>query len=492
MRKTLFVAALLAAGFLTSFVAAVQNQDKKEGSTPATQAAKSPESVKVEKGKFSIDVTTKGVLEADDTEEVSIKLEAWTGMTVQSAIPHGSPVKKGDVLVKLDMEKFNKAIKDQDIDRELSDLAFKQAEAEFKTSQKLLPLDEAVAKQAFDYSQEDYKRFVEGDLPLMKRNAEFTAKSAKNFLDYASEELKQLEKMYRADDIKEETEEIILRRQRDTVESARNNMLNSEKRSADQLKYELPRRELSMKEANDRTKLNYEKSQIVNPAQVRQKQLAFEKTKIDRTKAIEKFDNMKADGDKMAHIVAPCDGVVYYGKCTKGVWNSSSVESKLQPKGSISSEEVFMTIIKTSKLSVRASIDEKDRPAIKVGESVKVTPTILPDQRLAGSVASISAAPISGSFEIRCKLNDIPEGLMAGMTCSVKIKGYVKEDAVTLPSTAVTFSEDDDSWVVYLPAEGQGKPAKTQVKIGRRSGDKVEILDGVKEGQSVLKDKPAK
>lgn len=466
-----------------------QAQDKKEAAPPPV---KSPETVKVEQGKFSVDINTKGVFEAEDFEELSIKLEAWTGMTVMSAVPHGATVKKGDVLVKLDMEKFNKALKDLEIERELSDVAFKQAEEDFKTSQKLLPLDEAAAKQAFENAQEDYKRFIEGDLPLLKRNAEFTARAARNFFDYASEELKQLEKMYKADDIKEETEEIILRRQRDTVENARNNLINSEKRSNDQLKYDLPRREQSMKEANERTRLNFEKSQIVMPAQVRQKQLAFEKTKLERAKALERFQNMKADYDKMTNMVAPCDGIVYYGKATKGQWNSSSMESKLQPKGTLQNDEVYMTIIKSNKLAVRSTIEEKDRPFIRNGDDVRVIPTVSPDTRIKGSVASITAVPLGTSFEMRCKLNETIEGITPGMTCSVKVKAYYKEKALTLPSTAVTFDEESDSYIVYLPATGSEKPAKKSVKIGRRSADKIEILEGLAAGDAVLKDKPAK
>lgn len=490
MRKPLFVAALVAAGLLTTLVIGAQPQEKKEAA-PAAQTAKAPETVKATKGKFSIDVTTKGTLEADDTEEVSIKLDAWSGgMTVLSAVPHGSTVKKGDVLVKLDMDKFNKALKEQEIDRELSDLAFKQAEVEYQTSQKLLPMEEAASKLAFDYSQEDYKRFVESDLALMKRNAEFQGKSAQNFLAYAQEELKQLEKMYKADDIKEETEEIILRRQRDTVENAKNNTLNTEKRAADTLKYDIPRRELSMKEANERTKINHEKQQIVMPAQHRQKQLAFEKTKLDRAKAVEKSEQMKADREKMMNIVAPCDGTVYYGKATKGAWSSTSAESKLQPKGSLSSEDVFMTIVKSNKLSVRGTLDEKERPLVKAGDTFKATPTALPDVRIAGSLTSVANVPLGSSFEIRGKLNDSPEGLVAGMTCSLKIKGYSKDDALTLPSSAVSFDDDADSYVVYVLGEGDAKPVKTSIKVGRRSGDKVEILDGIKEGQSVLKEKP--
>ena len=93
---------------------------------------------------------------------------------------------------------------------------------------------------------------------------------------------------------------------------------------------------------------------------------------------------------------------------------------------------------------------------------------------------------MGGSFEIHGKLNDTPEGLVAGMTCSLKIKGYSKDDALTLPGSAVSFDEDADSYVVYVPGEGKEKPVKTLIKIGRRSGDKVEVLGGLKEGQAVL------
>src|SRR5262249_17481351 len=130
----------------------------------------------------------------------------------------------------------------------------------------LYPLDKESAEQSYRYSQEDLKKFLDSDIPVAKRNAEFQAKASKNYLDYAMEELKQLEKMYRADDIKEETEEIILKRQRDTVEQARNALANAEKRTEDTLKFDLPRRELAMKDTATRATINWEKAKISMPA----------------------------------------------------------------------------------------------------------------------------------------------------------------------------------------------------------------------------------
>jgi HlyD family secretion protein len=490
MRKTILLAALISCGLLAS-LALAQAPEKKE--TPPA-SPKAPETVKVEKGKFSIDVSVKGTLVSEETEEISIRLETWTAMTVAKAVPHGAKVKKGDMLVEFDLEKIDKALKDQEYDQQLAELAHKQAEEELKVSEKLYPLDWAAAKQAYEYSQEDLKKLMDSDLPVTRRNAEFMAKSSKNYLEYAMEELKQLEKMYRADDIKEETEEIILRRQRDTVEAAKNAVANAEKRSEDTIKYDLPRREQSGKESAQRAAINWEKAQITMPAAREQKKIAFEKARHERAKAQERFAQLKADRDKMAGVKAPSDGVVYYGKCTKGSWNSTTYEAKLQPKGGpISNDEVFMTIVKSNKLSVQGSIEEKDRPLVQTGAQAKVTPTALPERRLSATVQSIAPAPLGTSFDVKLTLADQPEGLLPGMTCQVKIKAYAKEDALTLPASAVSADEaDEDQQVVYLPGKDKAPPAKKVVKVGKRSGDKVEIVEGLNEGDEVLKEKPKK
>lgn len=488
------LAATLVVGLLTTYAAGVQPPEKKDAAGATPTASKTPDLVKVEKGKFSLDVTCKGTLEAQETVELSYHLENWSSMNVVKAVAHGAAVKKGDVLIELDLEKIDKAIKDLDVERELSEIAHKQAEEDLKTTERLYPLDLAAAEQAFKYSQEDYKKFNESDLPLLKRNAEFMAKSSKNFLDYAMEELKQLEKMYRADDIKEETEEIILRRQRDTVEAARNNALNADKRASDTLNYDIPRRVMAMKDSNERAVINWEKSKITMPAGLKMKQLAFEKAKYEWAKANERYENLKADRQKMAALKAPADGIVYYGKCTKGSWNSSSAEGKLVPHGMpISNDEVILTLVKLGKLAVRSSIEEKDRPLVKAGQPAKVTPTALPDRKLAGTVEAVAAVPLGSSFDLRLKLDGAADDLVPGMTCMVKIKAYSKDDALTLPASAVSADDaDEDQYVVYLPGS-EGKPAtKKPVKIGKRSGEKVEILDGVTEGTVVLKEKPAK
>ena len=70
-------------------------------------------------------------------------------------------------------------------------------------------------------AEEDRKFFVDMERPFALKAIDFSLKMAKEQLEYEEEELHQLEKMYKADDITEETEQIVLKRARDTVDRAK-------------------------------------------------------------------------------------------------------------------------------------------------------------------------------------------------------------------------------------------------------------------------------
>ena len=77
------------------------------------------------------------------------------------------------------------------------------------------------------------------------------------------------------------------------------------------------------------------------------------------------------------------------------------------------------------------------------------------------------------------------------MACTVKLTAYQKADALTVPSEAV-FSEENDDDVHYVYLQGSdNQAAKVYVTLGKKSGTKVEVLQGVRDGDQVLLEKPA-
>ena len=106
-------------------------------------------------------------------------------------------------------------------------------------------------------------------------------------------------------------------------------------------------------------------------------------------------------------------------------------------------------------------------------------------------IERVAPVPVGGSYEVRAKLKPTDVGVIPGMSCQVKVITFEKKDALTVPSSAVFSDEgDDDSHYVYRPATNGGKPSKVAVKIGKRTGGKTEILEGLNEGDEILKEKP--
>jgi multidrug efflux pump subunit AcrA (membrane-fusion protein) len=79
------------------------------------------------------------------------------------------------------------------------------------------------------------------------------------------------------------------------------------------------------------------------------------------------------------------------------------------------------------------------------------------------------------------------------MACTVKFVPYRKEDALTIPSTAV-FTDDSaeiiTNYVYRAKPEQDGKFPKQWVKTGKTSGGKTEILEGLSQGDEILASKP--
>jgi multidrug efflux pump subunit AcrA (membrane-fusion protein) len=137
------------------------------------------------------------------------------------------------------------------------------------------------------------------------------------------------------------------------------------------------------------------------------------------------------------------------------------------------------------------SLDEGKRPDVSDGQKASIALPADGANRLDAKVDEISSIPVSpGKFEIEFELNQdsIPEWVVAGTSCKVTVKAYDKKDALTVPKAAVHDDEEDENkkyvWVVDADDE-DAKPERRDVTVGKRSGEDVEIVKGLKEGDVV-------
>jgi HlyD family secretion protein len=377
----------------------------------------------------------------------------------------GVTVRKGDVLVKLDTRDLDQAIKDIEAGRALSDLAWTQAGEELRLLDKDVQEQLAHAERIKQRTDEDLRYYRKGQAPFRPKYLALHKKRTDLWLESVQTELRELKRMYEADDLVESTEGLVLKRQQLRLDWEK---LDHEKN----VKFAIPRiREVEIprtKEDQEKTVRDaaaaLDKARTALPLLLQKKKLEIEKMKYDRAKAAEHLAKLKADRKTMI-VRAPAGGVVYYGQCVRGRWTSvDKAAAQLRKGGQLGPHQVFITIVDTRRMFVRAGAAEQHLRDLRKGMDALVTPTGYPDGKLVGEVDSVTIQP-GGPEKYTIRVSaPRRRGLLPGMTCKVRLVAYERKRAITVPAAAV-FAEpgDPDSRYVYLqPADGK-KPAKRPV-----------------------------
>jgi hypothetical protein len=464
---------------------------KAEEKPEAKPETKKRKTLKIEPKRLKIDLTLDGTFVANKTEEVAFRPEAWTDYEIVEVVEHGTKVRKGETLFKFDREKLDEAIADLELEQRINELAIVKAEDEMPRMEKTLKMDSDAAERANRQAKEDFERYREIDRPMMEKTAEFMVKYYNFNLNYEKDELEQLEKMYKDDDLTEETEEIVLKRQRNAVEFAEFSLENAKLNRDETLKISLPRYDIRIKESMERAEMAQARARQALEVDLNSARYTLEQRKKARTKSLDRHAKLLQDRELM-EIKSPADGTVFYGHAVNGRWaDTSTLINKYKPKNNVTPGSVLMTIVETRPMYVISSIDEGKRPDVSDGEKAKVALPAEDAERVAGEIKSISPIPVGpGKFEVKFDVtqSEIPDWIVPGMSCKVQITTYNKKEALVVPKTAVHADEEnEDQKYVWLvdPEDEEAKPERRNVKLGKTKGTDVEILKGLKKGDVI-------
>jgi HlyD family secretion protein len=317
--------------------------------------------------------------------------------------------------------------------------------------------------------------------------AAFRLKSAKYNLESARDELKQLQKMYKDKDLTEETEQQILKRYQRMVESSEVQLKSTQLDTDHTLKVLIPRKEQAMKDAAAKSDITLARAREVQPLAIKQKRLALAKLHYDDAQAREKFADLEKDRAALV-VKSPIDGLAYHGRLVRGQWlGSAGLDGPLARGGNVVPGGVFMGILPADKLIIRTEVDEKDVAGLKPGHSGRMTPTAYPDEKIAVKVTRVGRAPLAGKFEVALEPEGKAGSLLPGMTGGIRIVTYKNAEALTVPASAVFEDADEETHYVYRAG---AKAEKQTVRLGRRSGERVEILEGLAENDEIRATKP--
>jgi HlyD family secretion protein len=474
---------------------------KKATAPPTTAAAlekaSAPATVKVQKQTFRVELNWSGTLEPAEYDEIAhhpypllVPLPTQGPLVLRQIVEHGKRVRKGDLLAAFDTRKMDQALQDTEVDLQALEAALRLAEEELPLADKAQPLELAAAERARKQAEEDLKYFLDVDRDQEEKTAHFMVKVARFYVEYAEEELRQLEKMYKASDLTEDTEQIILRRQRNRVEIERFLLREVELRRDYLLRYALPRREVELRHNLAKQELELAKARNTFSLQLLQKREALVKQRHERDKLRKRLELLRKERDEMT-LYAPRDGIVYHGRFQHGQWlpTGGSV-GRLVPEATVSPGEVFLTVAAPRPLQLRIQVEEKDLQWLKVGLRGKARLPTDPDHPLPAHLTALSLVPVAaGKYEAQVTV-DLPAEetrALPGMSCKLTFVPYVQKEVLVLACDAVV--EEDEGCYVTVRSAG-GKQERRQVQLGRRYGGQVEIRAGLREGEEVVSPNP--
>lgn len=444
---------------------------------------------------LKIELELNGTAVADKMTEVAVAPQRWTTWTVDEAVAHGVHVRKGDVLVRFDTKKIDEAITDLEVELELTNLTIAQADRELPLFEKTIAMDTADAERAHRINTEDTQYYLDVEKALELKRTNFSLKSSRQYYENTLEELIQLEKMYEADDLVEETEEIILKRQRHAVAAGKLSLERATVAHERALRVGLPRHEESVKREHDRSELSTTKTTSKVEATLKTKQLEQAKQKLARTRLQQRLVMLQQDREAMV-VHAPAEGTIYYGQCVNGKWGKiASLRSKLRPHGKVLAHEVIMTVISDGPIFVAATVPEAKLSELQPGMEAAVVFAALGKNKVKGRIESISSSIVAdGEFAATLSLanNGRVERLTPGMSCKIKLVVYAKRNAILVPTSAVVADPWDDQDQHVILVDDEGNQTKQPVETGRKKEKSVEILSGLDSGSRILLDAKSK
>ncbi|HEX6833138.1 MAG TPA: efflux RND transporter periplasmic adaptor subunit [Rudaea sp.] len=230
----------------------------------------------------------------------------------------------------------------------------------------------------------------------------------------------------------------------------------------------------------------------------------FDQANFDMLSQRAAFENAKLTL-AFTRIVAPVGGVI--------------AERSVKVGNLIQTNQNLFRIVSMDPLQAVLNVPERQLGILKAGQGVRLEADALSGKKFEGNILRIAPVvdPASGTFRVTCEFHDKTGQLKPGMFGRVEIVYDHRDDALTVPRSALI--EEDGETAVFVvenapvkaaPADAKtgdkapAKDAKTNgapaaiaksegfvahrklVKIGYSDGDKVEIRSGIDEGARVI------
>lgn len=169
-------------------------------------------------------------------------------------------------------------------------------------------------------------------------------------------------------------------------------------------------------------------------------------------------------------IRAPFDGVVAERMVSEGQY--------------VNAQAPVMRIVRLHPLRLTAEVPEKFAPSVRVGQPIELTTDAYPDIPVSGTITRVSPDVNlkSRAFAIEADVPNQDGSLKPGTFARLRVATNKVDRAIVVPATAIQTRYGTS--VAFVVTDG--KLSAAEVKLGDRLGQRVEIVEGLEPGQTIV------
>lgn len=435
------------------------------------------------KGTLRIVVTERGNLESVKTVDGTCELSGYENKIIQLT-PEGNHVAKGEIVCRFDSAAIDKNIAQQEIkakqasskietSRQEVEIAKNKGESEIIAANVELQLGELDLEMYQNGTYVFETDEIKGDIGLKTKKLEESKNKLEQFQGLVKKgfktpgELRTAQSELQGDDL--------------TLKGARAKLMVKEK-------YEFRRKSTEFSAKVDQARKKVAQAKATANASVAKAESEYEAAKstfVIEDQQLKEFQSQK----EKTTIKAEQEGIVAYAN---EAWYDSS--RQIREGATAYSRQKIFSLPDLSSMQVKVSIHESLIKKIKPGQMAEIRVDAFPNIAIIGKVKTVSQLADSNrgwlnggvkEYSTVVGIEKMPkEELRPGMTSEVKILVGELPNVLMVPVQAVAQHKGTFYAFVLMP-EGVKRRA---VKVGDTNEFQVQVLEGLKEGETVALD----
>jgi HlyD family secretion protein len=218
----------------------------------------------------------------------------------------------------------------------------------------------------------------------------------------------------------------------------------------------------------------------INKQTAAKSQAAVSRAEVEKARAaLERYETDL----RYATITSPMDGLVL----SRDVEVGDAVSSILVLG---SQATLVMSMGDVSEVYVLGKVDEADIGKVYMGQRARIVVESFKDKSFEGKVTKISPLGVEKdnvtTFEVRVSIRNPGGELKTNMTANAEIILEEKKGVLIVPESAVLYDKERKASLEVPDPKGEGGKRKVAVKLGISNGVKTELVEGLKEGDTVV------